>query len=253
MTPDDLIAAFGELAQDDRWMRIDRTKVGDADEIRLAGWHDRHSTGGRNVRTKRRFEKLARDAAAVLGLAGEGDAVTRWLWFVWENAPDRIEADRLPGHLGYAIADGERVAFLAETIPNAASASRDVVRRCRALAGETVKAADERTETGTAPAPPSDEAFLSPKAIAKLFKVDAGRLRSRLKRWRASHLDQDWIENTERKPREDKYLYRVRAVQPIIDDLRARSAKRPPNDRRRNPDPGNRGNRTPEGRPPNDD
>ncbi len=38
MSPDDLIAAFGELAEIDPDMRIDRTKVGDLDEIRLAGW-----------------------------------------------------------------------------------------------------------------------------------------------------------------------------------------------------------------------
>ncbi len=128
MSPDDLIDEFAELAKVDPYMQIHRTKLGDADEIRLACWSD--------VRSKHRFEGLAADATAQFAPAIRDDLVTTWLWIVRNQAPELVEDGRPRGALGYAeIGDiggpTERVPFIAETIPNAASASVLVVRRLR--------------------------------------------------------------------------------------------------------------------------
>ena len=113
MSPDDLIAAFTELAEVDPDMRIDRTKVGDMDEIRLAAWG--------SAQTKHEFEALASDAVALFAPVGDEDEVTQWLWIVKRQAPELVEP--VPGCRGYAEVDGKRVEMVAETIPHAASAS----------------------------------------------------------------------------------------------------------------------------------
>jgi len=56
--------------------------------------------------------------------------------------------------------------------------------------------------------------------ISRRFAVDAGALRKRLDRWRVGH-DDDWREVPDRRPREPKYLYRLAAVAPLVDELRA--------------------------------
>lgn len=121
MSPDDLIAAFTELAGVDPDMRIDRAKVGDVDEIRLAGWA--------SVRSKHKFEALSSDAVNLFAPAGDDDEVTRWLWIVRKQAPELVEPSQKC--LGYAEVDGKRVEMVAETILNAAGASVLVVRRLR--------------------------------------------------------------------------------------------------------------------------
>jgi len=121
MSPDDLIAAFAELAAIDPSMRIDRTKVGELDEIRLAGWG--------SVQTKHKFEAIASDAVALYAPTGNGDEQSRWLWIVRKQAPELVEPDR--NCLGYAEVDGERVEMVAETIPHAAGAAVLVVRRLK--------------------------------------------------------------------------------------------------------------------------
>ena len=123
MSPDDLIAAFKELAQADPSMRIDRTVVGDVEEVRVAGWV--------SVRTKHKFEALASDAAELLDPDGEGRADIRWLRMVIEAVPELVEDGSPRGSLGYAIENGKRVQFVSETIPNAASASVLATRRIR--------------------------------------------------------------------------------------------------------------------------
>jgi hypothetical protein len=71
----------------------------------------------------------------------------------------------------------------------------------------------------------NDDSHLSAAKLAELFGVDGGRLRSRLNRWRGKN-DGGWIENSDRHPREAKYVYRVGAVRPILDRLKA-TTKRP--------------------------
>jgi hypothetical protein len=56
--------------------------------------------------------------------------------------------------------------------------------------------------------------------LAELFEVNADALRKRLERWKPTHQD-DWKEVQERRPRESKYLYRISAVLPIIEKLKA--------------------------------
>ncbi len=152
MNADDLIAAFNELAHIDAETRIDRTKVGDAETVRLVpSW---------NKGTVRRFKALAADAAALFDPAGPGDPVTRWLRFVLDHAPELVE-DRERGRgrsLGYVIEhhdDGteRRVRFIAETLPDAASASALVVRRCRTMIerGELIERARSAQQPLTEP------------------------------------------------------------------------------------------------------
>ena len=69
MSPDDLIAAFTELAGVDPDLRINRTKVDDRDEIRLAA--------GRDGQAMHRFEALATDALALFAPVGAACARVR--------------------------------------------------------------------------------------------------------------------------------------------------------------------------------
>ncbi len=130
MNADDLIAEFNELADVDPDTRINRTRVGDAERVQLVPSYNKGAV--------QRFKALATDAAALFDLPGLSDPVTRWLRFVLEHAPELVEdcKDALGHSLGHAIEhhdDGteSRVPFIAQTLPNAASASTLVVRRCR--------------------------------------------------------------------------------------------------------------------------
>jgi hypothetical protein len=59
---------------------------------------------------------------------------------------------------------------------------------------------------------------LSCPDLASRYKVNAEALRKRLERWMPTH-QEDWLEVTNRRPRDPKYLYRVSAVLPIIREL----------------------------------
>ena len=80
----------------------------------------------------------------------------------------------------------------------------------------------------------NDDSHVSPTKLAAIFGVPADPLRTRLRRWRAQN-HTGWIENTERGPREAKYLYRVGAVRDIL-TRRKRPAKRPACDQRKKTD-----------------
>lgn len=76
----------------------------------------------------------------------------------------------------------------------------------------------------TSAASPSDEpdAWLGHSAIAEAYGVDSESLRKRLDRLRRSdHNCYKEVAESERKPREPKYLYRVSAVRPIIVEMEA--------------------------------
>ncbi len=61
--------------------------------------------------------------------------------------------------------------------------------------------------------------------LAEAFNVGKDALRKRLDRFREHKLD-GWKERDDRRPREAKYIYQLRAVRPIIDELCA-SSQRP--------------------------
>ena len=61
--------------------------------------------------------------------------------------------------------------------------------------------------------------------LAEAFDVGKDALRKRLDRFREHKLD-GWKERDDRRPREGKYLYQLRAVRPIIEELCA-SSQRP--------------------------
>jgi hypothetical protein len=76
------------------------------------------------------------------------------------------------------------------------------------------------------PAYEGNESLTLPDLAARfsLSAEQSERLRGRLKTWMKTNHD-DWKEVTERKPREPRYLYRVAAVLPIINQLKSNAAK----------------------------
>lgn len=199
MNADDLIAGFNELAGVDTEISIEWTQMGDGEMVRLVP--------SSNKGAVRRFNALAADAAALFDPAGADDPETRWLRFVLDHAPELVD-DALHGpvrSLGYAIEhhnDGteKRVPFIAKTLPDAASASALVVRRCRnlieraqagvgdALARGQIDAPTRpvdphANELGTTPATDSDEVppALTPnqtRVIVTMARFDGSRLLS---------------------------------------------------------------------------
>lgn len=85
---------------------------------------------------------------------------------------------------------------------------------------DTSPQSDDTADAGAAKPAISDDSHLSPAKLAELFSVPFDALRKRLERWRETN-HAGWIENPERGPREAQYLYRVGAVQGIIDALKA--------------------------------
>lgn len=233
MNADDLIAEFKELADFDAETRIYRTRVGDAETVQLVPSYKKNAV--------QRFKALAADAATLFDLPGPSDPVTRWLRFVLDHAPELVEdcKDTLGHSLGEALEphdDGteRRVPFIAQTLPNAASASALVVRRCRRsneraqadLTAEVREAAIadriEPQEAGDGSMAVHDEARLSPAELAERFGVPKDALRQRLDEWRKKH-HEGWYEVTDRKPREAQYIYRVGSVRHIIEQMQATS------------------------------
>lgn len=70
-----------------------------------------------------------------------------------------------------------------------------------------------------------EQAWYTYDRLAEVFSVGKDPLRKRLDRYRGDHLD-GWIESDDRRPREPKYLYRLRDVKGVIEELRA-SSQRP--------------------------
>lgn len=61
--------------------------------------------------------------------------------------------------------------------------------------------------------------------LAEIFNVGKDALRKRLERYRSRNMN-GWKENEDRRPREPRYLYQLRAVKAIVEELRA-SSQRP--------------------------
>ena len=213
MLPDELITEFEALAASDPDMRIGRSVFGDAETVDLV-------PGGRHPDSTRRFRAIATEAVAWIGLDDEGDAVERWLRFVFEHAPELVCDNRPPGSVQAAVLAG--TVLIAESIPNAASASALVVRRRRDRLPLVVADLADSSDAPASSVAVSDDALLTSTKLAETFGVPADALRSRLNRWRKTHHN-GWIENTERGPRDAKYLYCVGAVRTVIDDLKAAS------------------------------
>jgi len=70
------------------------------------------------------------------------------------------------------------------------------------------------------------ESFQPVSALASKYGVSQDALRSRLSRWRRT-AGYGWVENTERGPRDPKYLYQEDAVRPIILTMTDTSGERP--------------------------
>jgi len=78
---------------------------------------------------------------------------------------------------------------------------------------------------GNSALPVDDSAWYTHAALANAFGVDSEALRKRLDRYRKNNLD-GWEKKQDSRPREAKYLYKMAAVRPLIEDLRA-SGERP--------------------------
>lgn len=70
-----------------------------------------------------------------------------------------------------------------------------------------------------------EEAWYTYDRLAEVFNLGKEALRKRLDRHRKHHLN-SWKENEGRRPREPRYLYKLKDARDIIDDLRA-SSQRP--------------------------
>ena len=81
-------------------------------------------------------------------------------------------------------------------------------------------------ETLSSPKTLDENAWYTPDHLARVFNVGQESLRKRLERFRKRSLD-GWKENEDRRPREPKYLYQLRMIRPIIDELLRASSERP--------------------------
>lgn len=65
-----------------------------------------------------------------------------------------------------------------------------------------------------------EQAWYTHDRLSEIFGVPKESLRKRLDRYRKSNLD-GWKENEDRRPREPKYLFQLKGVKRIIEELRA--------------------------------
>jgi len=70
-----------------------------------------------------------------------------------------------------------------------------------------------------------EQAWYPHARFAEVFNVDKEALRKRLDRYRKHNFD-GWKANEDRRPREAGYLYQLRAVKTVVEELRA-SSQRP--------------------------
>ena len=70
-----------------------------------------------------------------------------------------------------------------------------------------------------------EQAWYTHDRLAEVFNVGSEALRKRLDRFRESHLNA-WKENEDRRPREPRYLYQLKEVRCVLEELRA-SSQRP--------------------------
>jgi hypothetical protein len=70
-----------------------------------------------------------------------------------------------------------------------------------------------------------EEALYTHDRLAEIFNVGKDALRKRLDRYRKHNLN-GWKDNEDRRPREAKYLYKLKDVRGIITELQA-SSQRP--------------------------
>ena len=86
------------------------------------------------------------------------------------------------------------------------------------LAGKPHDTGDDVVEVAI-----EDDALLPARALAARFDVPLNALRQRLDRFRKKQ-DHGWMENADPKVREDKYLFHLKAVRPIIDELKRKTS-----------------------------
>jgi hypothetical protein len=97
------------------------------------------------------------------------------------------------------------------------------VSNLRDDSGEAVREASASTTSSNVML--DEQGFYGHDRLAEFFKLDKESLRKRLDRYRVNSLD-GWQENADRRPRKAKYLYQLRAIRPIVEELRA-SSERP--------------------------
>lgn len=66
----------------------------------------------------------------------------------------------------------------------------------------------------------TDTSFLSESDLATRFKIPQSTLRRKLPGWRKSHMNNDWIRVTDRRPKDPHFLYRVLSIHPLIEEIR---------------------------------
>jgi hypothetical protein len=66
----------------------------------------------------------------------------------------------------------------------------------------------------------TETTFLSESDLADRFNVSQSTLRGKLPTWRKSHMNNDWIAVTDRRPKDPHFLYRVLSIYRLIEEIR---------------------------------
>jgi hypothetical protein len=176
-----------------------------------------------------------------------------WLWALWHSWPKVTRLQAIAGVPEWpglkCLAQGKRTLFvtcidlgIGPRINGSPGVAANTFKRALEQLRERLEGKqppkDETPKDEPAIAPQAvagvtgvvdDEAPLSPAKLAEVFGVPPEALRKRLERFRHGHHD-GFVEVADRKPHEPQFLYRVKDVRPIMDDMKTSSrtsSKRP--------------------------
>lgn len=146
---------------------------------------------------------------------------------VWDSSiPGGFSVPRVPLEEGPSkLPETTKEAEALYDIETALGVSQDLALR-------RLNAYDQHIRTKIAERDTTDgDVFMTPRDIAKRFRIPYDRLRKRLERWRRASMlaEGSYIENPDALPNQAKYCYNLRAVEPIIRELQGKHAKRPAN------------------------
>lgn len=97
---------------------------------------------------------------------------------------------------------------------------------CGKRTDELVKSENDQSRE---PSSISDDAFLCETDVARVGGVNQSTLRKHLKKWRASHQNNDWHRNQNKRPRDPEYTYRWGSIRLLVEGIRGttnRTAKK---------------------------
>jgi hypothetical protein len=146
------------------------------------------------------------------------DAKELWLFNIAQEVRKFLAGSSF---LMFDSGQAERIASAlekaAETVP--AGAARAVASPTATPAVGVTSKEDADPSVPSRALPLIPDSFLSETDLANTFGVNQTTLRKQLPAWRASHQNNDWIRTPNPRPRDPKYIYRVRSVLPLLKEL----------------------------------